>query len=148
MREPRRPGPRIMEQFLGKPFAHNGGSGKPGYDCMGLIYAYLIEMGIPDVPTSFQGITLDNYTDFYLADRAAANDLLLEFFDLLGEPVVSDHPLAGDLCVVRHEDGNLYPGIYAGNRNMMVVASDELGVCILPLGKREIVKIRRPELWR
>jgi cell wall-associated NlpC family hydrolase len=146
MREQRRPGPRIMEQFIGKPYAVNGRGGD-GYDCIGLVRAYLLELGCA-FPDGYKGITLDNYTDFYLADRAAANDLLLEFFDLLGEPVVSDHPLAGDLCVVRHEDGNLYPGIYAGNRNMMVVASDELGVCILPLGKREIVKIRRPELWR
>jgi cell wall-associated NlpC family hydrolase len=143
MREPRRPGPRIMEQFLGKPFAHNGGAGRPGYDCMGLIYAYLMEMGIPDVPTSFQGITLDNYTDFYLADRARADAVLLDLFDTLGAPVEGDRPVAGDLCIVRHGDGTHFPCIYAGNRNIMA-AIEGVGVRVVQAGDLEIVKIRRP----
>jgi hypothetical protein len=143
MREPRRPGPRIMEQFLGKPFAHNGGAGKPGYDCMGLIYAYLMELETPDVPTSFQGITLDNYTDFYLADRARADAVLLDLFDTLGAPVGVGRQVAGDLCIVRKGDGTHFPCIYAGNRNIMV-AIEGVGVRVVPVGTLEIVQVRRP----
>ena len=142
MRERRRPGPRIMERFNWKPFAHNG-SGRDGFDCMGLITAYLRELEY-DLPQSFQGITLENYTDFYLGDRQAAHAILLEFMDHYGEAVDVGSQIAGDLIVVKNDQDLLFPAIYAGNGNIMMVAQD-VGVRVIALGKRRtIVKVRRP----
>lgn len=141
MREQRRPGPRIMEQFIGKPYAVNGRGGD-GYDCIGLVRAYLLELGCA-FPDGYKGITLDNYTDFYLADRPRADAVLLDLFDTLGAPVEANRPLAGDLCIVRKGDGTHFPCIYAGNRNIMA-AIEGVGVRVVQVGDLEIVKVRRP----
>ena len=140
MREQRRPGPRIMEQFIGKPYAVNGRGGD-GYDCIGLVRAYLLELGCA-FPDGYKGITLDNYTDFYLADRPRADAVLLDLFATLGAPVEANRPLAGDLCIVRKGDGTHFPCIYAGNRNMMA-AIEGVGVRVVHVGDLEIVQVRR-----
>lgn len=144
MQQERRRHVRVMEQFIGKPFKRNG-SGGDGYDCMGMIHAYLTEMGTPGLIESYQGITLENYTDFYLNDRARANEVLLEVFDLLGAPVEDGAEVAGDIVVIRTEEtGDLYPAILSGNGNVLVAIA---GSClnITPLGKKmRIVKARRP----
>lgn len=131
-----------MEQFNGLPFAHNG-HGRAGYDCMGLIHAYLSEMGTENLVDEFQGITLDNYTDFYLEDRETANQVLLNLFDVLGEPVDLTAFVAGDILIVQEDENLLYPAIYAGNGNIMSAFAG-LGVRVVPLEKRTIVKVRRP----
>lgn len=131
-----------MEQFNGLPFAHNG-HGRAGLDCMGLIHAYLTEMGTENLVDEFRGITLDNYTNFYLTDREAANQVLLDLFDVLGSPVDISAALAGDIMIVKDETGTLYPAIFAGNGNIMS-AFAALGVRVVPLEKRQIIKARRP----
>lgn len=141
-RAERRRGVRIMEQFNGLPFAHNG-HGRAGFDCMGLIHAYLTEMGTENLVDEFRGITLDNYTNFYLTDREAANQVLLDLFDVLGCPVDISASLAGDIMIVRGAVDSLFPAIYAGNGNIMSAFADR-GVRVVPLEQRQIIKVRRP----
>lgn len=144
MQQERRRHVRVMEQFIGKPFKNNG-SGVDGYDCIGMIHAYLKAMGTPGLIDSYRDITLENYTDFYLKDRALANEVLLEVFDLLGTPVEDGTEVAGDIVVIQTEEaGDLYPAILAGNGNLLVAVA---GSClnVLPLEKTmRIIKARRP----
>jgi hypothetical protein len=142
-RAERRPGPRIMEQFKGIPFAHNG-HGRNGIDCMGLIHAYLSEMGTEGLVDEFCGITLNNYSDFYRMVPREAFQVLIDLFDILGSPVEVNAKIAGDIVLIKRDDGTYFPGIYAGNSNVMV-ATEGIGVRVRPIGKNmQIIKARRP----
>lgn len=143
MKQERRQCMRIIEKFNGLPFKING-HGTDGFDCMGLIHAYLTELGRENVPDSFQGITLETYTDFYKADPVRGFEVLLKVFDILGEPVLNNSPVAGDLVVIRIESGALFPAIYAGNGNALA-AIERAGVKIIPVAKgMHIITVRRP----
>lgn len=144
MQQERRNHVRVLEQLIGKPYKANG-YGPDGYDCYGMIHDYLTRIGAKTI-SCWGDVTIDNYTDYYQADRQAANVLLMEVFEQLGEAVDINDRIAGDLVIMENtKTKDLYPGIYAGNGNVALALIDR-GVMVVPANKRlfRLIRVRRP----
>lgn len=104
-----------VTQYLGRPF-RKGGKSQEGYDCLGFVSTFLKDMG-KNFPFEHGEWNLDNYSDFYTTDIEAAEAYMCEAFHTIGNEVKPERALAGDLIVVRHQNGRLFPAIYCGNGN-------------------------------
>ncbi len=116
---PRSPGKKtfaeIMLSYLGKPYAR-GAMGPAAYDCIGFVYAFLRDTGKGACfPHEFEDYSLETYPDLYERDREAAEQLMLRAFRTIGSEISPQAALAGDLLIVQHQNGGLFPAIYAGN---------------------------------
>lgn len=129
-------------KFTNKPFVKggHGQKGCNGYDCMGLIYAFVIGRGKYMVD-NFKGLTLDNYQDFFYAHTNEAYDILLDFFKTLGKEINPKMVIAGDLLIIK-SDVDYYPAICAGNGNIMASYYDS-GVRVVSIKNGDIVMARR-----
>jgi len=130
-----------MKKYVGKPFV-KGGHGPDGYDCVGFLYAYLSETDHP-LPEEFEGWTLETYPDLYTEDLPKAEEVLLRLFDAVGAGVEPNRAIAGDVVIVRHPKGGLFPAVYIGN-NTIISAFIKTGVAAEAIeGPAAIVKARR-----
>ncbi len=106
--------PKIMQHFLVKPFKA-GGTGPGGYDCLGFVAAFYEMRGIK-IPRKFAQYNEQNYSESYLTDREAAEQILIEYFDSFAIPIKVEFTLAGDAVLFRSErDHLLFISIYLGN---------------------------------
>lgn len=104
-------------KFKDKPFIYGGYSlEQGGFDCVGFMYAFYKDLGI-ELPNTFKGITLDNYSQFYLENKDT-DETLKEYLNTVGIEVNPTQILKGDLIAVKHISKNypLFPAIYGGNK--------------------------------
>lgn len=130
----------LMRSYLNKPF-RKGGKDDRGYDCAGLVYAYCKAIGA-DFPTEFGGWTLDNYFQLYTTDTEGAEKLLCDCFSTIGEQVPRKKAVAGDIVVVHHQNGRLFPGVYIGN-NQVIASFLRIGVKVIELDTLNYIYIAR-----
>jgi cell wall-associated NlpC family hydrolase len=107
---------RRMKKYHNKPFRPDGVD-DTGYGCYGLVYAYCRDIGKP-IPDSYGDWTIQNYFSRFQEDPRAAEDVLVTVFESIGTEVNISDLLAGDLIIVKIEDG-LFPAIYCGNGKFM-----------------------------
>jgi cell wall-associated NlpC family hydrolase len=132
---------KVVGKYLNKPFKRGGHHIKDGLDCYGFCFAVMREMG-KTIPRKFGEWTLDNYYKLYISDVEEAERILFEAFDTIGEAVPPIKVIAGDLCIIRHQNGRHFPAIYIGNGNAMASFLDA-GVRAFGLKNNPIVKARR-----
>lgn len=106
-----------MGKYAGKPYSPNG-VGPASYGCFGLVYAYLADIGAwrPSECWTISGTwTIRNYAELIEKDIAQAEAVMLAVFGAIGTSVIPSRRIAGDILVVRHQMGNLFPAICTGN---------------------------------
>jgi hypothetical protein len=106
-----------MQAYLGKPYARNG-KGPEAYGCFGLIWRYCKDLGVamPSECWTLRGSwTIDNYGDLIDLDRPFAESVMWAVLERIGTPVKPALAVAGDVLVVRHHEGGIFPAIYSGN---------------------------------
>jgi cell wall-associated NlpC family hydrolase len=103
---------RKMDKYIGKPFVC-GGTGDPGYDCFGMIYAWCQDNDI--TIEELDGWTRENYCHRMMEEKEEAERIMLEVFAKTGQPVDPGKILAGDILVLKGNSGGLFPAIFCGN---------------------------------
>lgn len=133
-------------QFTNKPFAIGGyGQSAAGYDCIGLIYAFITKQG-KYMPNSFEGFTLDNYAERFKDDKLSAIREMYRYFDSFAKRVDVYAKIAGDIVVIKEKDtdeNSIYPAIWAGNGNIL---ASYINCGVKVLACKEPMKILR--VWR
>lgn len=117
----------MIKRYIDKPFVP-GGIGPDSYDCMGLVYAYCRDMQKP-IPDTFEDLTLDNYAEFYMANKEKVEKVLVDYFGTIGTEVNVKEIIAGDLLVMNTGGGTLFPAIYCGN-NKFITSYIDVGVLV------------------
>lgn len=107
----------VMKEYVGKPFLRGGRSIK-GYDCIGFVYCYCLDIGA-EFPTEYGDWDINNYHELYTRDEREAEDIMCRCFAGIGDEVAPQKVIAGDLVIVRHQNGRLFPGIFVGNNQVM-----------------------------
>ncbi len=127
-----------MKRYLHKPF-REGGCGPDAYDCVGLIYCYLLDSG-KNVADRFEQWNLNNYYTLARGNGIREKAVLRDWLLSLGRQVTER--VSGDLLLVRGNDNIVFPAIYAGNSRALTVFRDG-GVRVFSLLELETVLIIR-----
>jgi hypothetical protein len=131
----------ITADFIEKPFL-KGGKSSDGYDCIGFCYAFIEALGKAEkFLTEYKGMTLENHHELYNRDPEGALQLMFEAFDSMGVEIPISKKLPGDLVIIKNELGRHYPGIYAGNENIMASYTNA-GVRTIPIDGKQITVVR------
>ena len=133
----------VMAGFIGKPF-RPGGTGPDGYDCIGLCWAVLRALG-RDVPAEYAGWSVErgDYAEWAAADRAAADALVREMMENVGDPVAPLYELPGDLLLVDFAGLAETLAVYCGN-GVAVTSTPRTGVRAFNLSRKmRVVAARR-----
>ena len=133
----------VMAGFIDKPF-RPGGTGPDGYDCVGLCWAVLRALG-RDVPDEYGGWSVagGGYAEWAAANRPAADALVREMMERVGEPVAPLYILPGDLLLIDCAGLGETLAIYCGN-GVAVTSTPKTGVRAFNLSRRmRIVAARR-----
>jgi cell wall-associated NlpC family hydrolase len=134
----------ITAGFIGRPFRKGGRSKESGFDCVGFIYNFTLTRG-KYFPDALGDIDLQNYPDFYTNHSDKIENALNDLFDSFGTEVTIGGKLPGDIMIVRHKNGNVFPAVYAGNGNG-IASFLNVGVRLFPLDDKAYpIRIRRPE---
>ena len=129
-----------LKDLVGKPYVLGGHSVEEGLDCFGFVYCYLERMGI-ELPTEFEGVSIDKYHEFYLRDPEGAKEVMVRFVDSVLERGDEKSMIAGDVLLLETR-GRTFLGVYGGNSNVLV-AAENYGVVSAPV---DLFKIKR--VWR
>lgn len=120
---------KTMRRFIDKPF-RKGGTGKGGYDCLGLVAAVQEALGKP-FPREFAGWTEKDYWHLYERSREEAEAMMIRFFDSFAVRVDDKRLMPGDIVVLRSaKNGWRFPAVYCGNGNCITALAD-LGTRVL-----------------
>jgi len=107
-------------------------------DCFKMIYEYMKTS--MDVPTTFRGLTAENYVDLYNQDPEKAIEEMIAFFESTLTEKKPYQFLTGDVLILEYEKEHaIFPGIFLSNINVIVVTIKD-GVRLAPLNA---YKIRR-----
>ena len=126
-----------MKKYLHKPF-REGACGPDAYDCVGLIYNYVKE--IKNIPDTFGPWNLANYYTLARGNTIREKAVLRDWLLTLGIEV--RERVAGDLLLVKNEEGVLFPAIYTGNSRAITVLRKR-GIQPFSLLKLETVLVIR-----
>jgi hypothetical protein len=110
-------------------------------DCFHLVYDFLTESGAV-LPSTFRGISLDDYFDFFKKDPLRAQMTMIDFFEEYLDEIETKSRVTGDILILSYEQA-IFVGIDAGNGKVLTVAV-ELGVNVSPLTP---YKIERAFRW-
>ena len=120
----------ITAKYIGKPFSE--------YSCMGFLHAIYSDLGV-EVPDEWEGLTLDNYMDFFESNPLLIQSKLMRLCRKLGKDSRKDIPRIGDLLVVAQDKRKigiktpgLFPAIYGG-KNTAIASFVRSGVCAFQL---------------
>ena len=98
-------------------------------DCFMVIYKYLKEV-MPDLPTSFDNISIDQYGELFLSDKKKAKELMIRAVENYLEEVLPNQTVAGDILLAQYKGQLPFLAIDAGNGNLMA-ASPGAGVSVV-----------------
>ena len=105
-------------------------------DCFSIIIVYLRAMKV-ELPSQYEGLTLDTYAELYKESPDKAKTAMLDFLDTIGTPVAPNRVQPGDILLVRlravgTKQQFAFPAINAGNGHL-ILASEKHGVVMLPM---------------
>lgn len=132
----------ISKEIVGAPYKLGGKSKEEGFDCLSMIFFFVDKWGI-SIPESFEGVTRDNYVEFWNKDQHEAREKLVKFLAYLGKKIKPDRVRSGDFVLCTARDQTL-TGIYLGQGKILCIF-DDAGVKIITTN---IVKISRGYRWR
>lgn len=108
-------------------------------DCIHMVYNYLNTM--IKMPTEYNGLTLENYKDFFKLDPDAAREAMVEFLSNILDEIKIIEMLPGDIVVLTYCFSPIFLGIVLAN-GMVLICSSE-GIVSAPLGHYKIERIFR-----
>jgi len=137
----------VEQKFLEKTFHLGDLTGKKGWDCLNSLAVFYKNIGaeFPMEFTDSKGEKWDNknYPKRWKKNEVDSRVVLKEFLESLGEPIDFNYRQKGDLLLFEPKGLPLFPAIFLGNGNVMMVFKE--GVKILPfkLLKRWVKGCRR-----
>lgn len=139
---------RYTSEILGRPYRLGGAAGETGADCFNTLWAYLqMRYGAENLPTEYEGLTIDTYADLYQKDPEQAKCIMIRLIkDILSE-ISPERAVAGDILRVECKlgvDVIDFPAIDAGNGKLLISTQDE-GVCVV---NKRFYHIREAYTWR
>lgn len=128
----------LTGKYVGKQFNE--------FSCMKLMHDFCHDIGF-DMPGDFDGLTLDNYMEFWERDKKEAIKKLFLFFMTLGENVFDFSKIKRfDLLIMEETNGdkkNMYPALYMGG-NICMTSNINSGVKMFHIGAiHKVVLARR-----
>lgn len=125
MKEQKETFAQITAEFIGKPYSESG-LGPDAYGCLGFCYSFLKRAGkaIVESEWEYDGLTLANYMESWKENHAALEAKMVEAFKRIGAEVPVSRKIAGDLLILKTQNGSMSPAIYAGNGNFMASFAD------------------------
>ena len=115
----------IMAQYIGKPF-RPGAYGPDAYDCVGLVYRYLLDTG-KNIPDHYQQWNAGNYFTLACGAKKREDATAREWLLSMGREISVGEMIAGDIVMVRMLARYTGLMIYCGNR-MAITVVDNRGV--------------------
>lgn len=107
----------ITQSYISRPFRE--------CSCIGMLHQIYREMGIT-LPTTYDGMTIENYMDHYRDDPRGTQIKLLALIRSLGEQSSATLPHMFDLLVIAQNTNRknvvkpgFFPAIYVGQGNAM-----------------------------
>ena len=133
---------KTTSQLIGKPYNLGCQDINNGLDCFTIAITYLRQCGI-DIPedTKYKSFTFDNYKEAYLNDPKVLN-VGIEYISNITKEVKANQAVAGDILVIKDENGNEGLAIDGGNGNM-ISAVKEIGITTLKKKNYSILRAFR-----
>lgn len=134
----------VTSKFIEKPF-RTGGKDSTAYDCIGFIYAFLVEMGKGDrLNTKAGELTIDNYSEHYPnMTQKQIKDKLIEVWENNGVEIPVGRQLAGDICIMELNGNVWFPAIWAGQGHVLTSWSDAGTRVVKMKDNLKVIKVRR-----
>jgi len=135
----------ISEKFLSKKFFLGDISGLKGWDCLNSLAGFYDSMDC-SFPHQFKDWDESNYPERWKKNEENCREVLKEFLLTLGDPIDPQYRIMGDLLLFEGRSIPLFPAIFIGNGNVMLIFKN--GVKIAPLnhlskwlvGARRLIK--------
>jgi len=131
----------FRDEFFGASYKLGGRSKLDGFDCFTFIYCFHEKRGF-DMPNGINGITVDNYIDFWNKDKKSTKESMWSYINSFTEPVQITLMEPGDIVVIKDAQDEMYPGIFVGNGLIASVFAD-LGMQVCRLDSFSIIGVRR-----
>jgi len=113
-----------------------------GYDCLNYLVSFYSELGV-EIPREFEGETLETYPQLWKTNPKKAQQIMAKLFDTFGEEISQDYMARGDLLIFEGKEFAIFPGIYLGNDNVLIVFEEGSHVLPLRFIKKFMTKVRR-----
>jgi len=111
---------RLTTDYLNVPYKLGGKNKDEGLDCVSFIRAVAREQGI-DVPDTFNGFTLENYTELWEEDKKLAITTIVEWLSSWCDEIAPNLSFVGDYLLVKNKaNSNMSVGLHAGREFLAV----------------------------
>ena len=118
------------------------GDTSKGWDCLNSLKEFYNSVGF-QFPTEFRGYNEQNYAEKWRTQDCRPD--LSAFLQTLGEKVDLAFMQSGDLLLFEGKEIPMFPGIFMGNGNVLMVIGKEHGLRVLPFKflKAVLKEVRR-----
>jgi len=135
---------KLTAKYVGTPYKLGGQTIAEGLDCLSLMLNIGRDLKIP-LPEEFEGITRENYGDYWLTYPDKAKLRFSRFVSTLGESVPIEKAFAGDFLVFTYKDGPIMIGLHAGQDLLLSAFADIGKIAVVSFRDYQIKRVIR---WR